>query len=116
MFIRFWPTVADLQDYVWLREQWRRFRHMLMAGLSAVLILCTSGLVVLRDEEDPQIWFYTRLALMITLVAATAVALWLWIRAGREIRDLSQLATEARLEAARQARETNQKKRGRRNS
>ncbi|MDA0337945.1 MAG: hypothetical protein O2782_22480 [bacterium] len=108
--------MSDLQDYVWLREQWRRFRHMLMGGLSAVLILCTSGLLLLRDEEDPAIWFYTRLALMIALVAATAVALWLWIRASREIRNLSQLATEARLEAARQARETNQKKKGRRSS
>jgi hypothetical protein len=40
----------DLQDYVWMRQQWRRFRHVLIGALSAVLVLCTSGLL-LRGEE-----------------------------------------------------------------
>ena len=51
---------------------------------------------------------------MIMFGASTMVALWLWVRASREIRDLGLLATEARLEAARQAREEKGKKKGRR--
>lgn len=83
--------MPDLQDYVWLRDQWRRFRHILIGTLTAVLILCASGLVLLQDETDPEAWFWARLALMFALVASTAVALWLWVKAGREIRDLPSL-------------------------
>jgi len=64
--------------------------------------------------RHPEQWFYARLALMIMFGASTMVALWLWVRASREIRDLGLLATEARLEAARQAREEKDKKKGRR--
>ncbi len=106
--------MPDLQDYIWLRDQWRRFRHILIGTLTAVLILCASGLILLHDEADPNAWMYARLALMLALAASTAVAVWLWIKAGREMRDLSLLVTEARLEAAREARETPDKKKGRR--
>ncbi|MBT6146492.1 MAG: hypothetical protein HOH74_13735 [Gemmatimonadetes bacterium] len=106
--------MRDLRDYIWLRDQWRRFRHVLIGALTSVLILCTSGLVLLRDDEDPTAWLFARLALMLMLVVSTMVALWLWYKAGREIRNLSQLATEARLEAARLARESPEQKKGRR--
>lgn len=106
--------MSELQDYVWLRDQWRRFRHVLVGTLTAVLVLCASGLFLLHDEADPQAWFWARMALSVTLTTSTAVALWLWFKAGREIRDLGQMATEARLEAARQARESKEQKKARR--
>ena len=106
--------MPDLQDYVWLRQQWRRFRHVLAGGFSAVLILCASGLLLLQDEENPQAWVYARLALLVMLMASTVVALWLWYQATREIRDLSLLVDDARLEAARTRREKDDKKGGRR--
>ena len=106
--------MPDLQDFVWLRQQWRRFRHVLAGGFSAVLILCASGLLLLEDEENPQAWVYARLALLVMLMASTVVALWLWYQATREIRDLSLLVDDARLEAARTRREKDDKKRGRR--
>lgn len=106
--------MPDLQDYVWLRQQWRRFRHVLAGGFSAVLILCASGLLLLEDEENPQAWVYARLALLVMLMASTVVALWLWYQATREIRDLSLLVDDARLEAARTRREKDDKKGGRR--
>lgn len=97
-----------------MRQQWRRFRHVLIGAPSAVLVLCTSGLLLLGEEGIPEQWFYARLALMVMFGASTMVALWLWVRASREILDLGLLATEARLEAARQAREEKDKKKGRR--
>ena len=105
--------MPDLQDYVWLRQQWRRFRHILAGALSAVLILCASGLLLLEDEQNPRAWVYARLALLVMLIASTGVALWLWYQASREIRDLSQRVGEARLEASR-ARQEKDKKKGRR--
>ncbi|MDP7450279.1 MAG: hypothetical protein QF689_16935 [Candidatus Latescibacteria bacterium] len=105
--------MPDLQDYIWMRQQWRRFRHILIGALSAVLVLCASGLL-LHDPEDPARWLYPRLALMLMLSTSTAVALWLWVKASREIRTLSELATEARLEAIREAREAKERKKGRR--
>ena len=48
------------------------------------------------------------------LMASTVVALWLWYQATREIRDLSLLVDDARLEAARTRREKDDKKGGRR--
>ena len=80
---------------------------------TAVLILCASGLLLLHDEEDPQAWIYVRLALMVLLLASTAVAMWLLYKARREIRDLAQLAADARLEAA-HTRQEKDKKKGRR--
>jgi len=108
--------LSEFKDYVWLRDQWRRFRHVLVGTLTAVLILCASGLLLLHDEEDPAAFFWARMALMFTLVAATGVALWLWFKASREIRNLSELAAEARIELARLARESKEKKRGRQRS
>mgnify|MGYP001447686057 CR=1 FL=1 len=106
--------MPELQDYVWLRQQWRRFRHILAGALSAVPILCASGLLLLlEDEENPRAWVYARLTLLVMLIASTGVALWLWYQASREIRDLSQRVGEARLEAAR-ARQEKDKKKGRR--
>lgn len=100
--------MPDLEDYVW-----RRFRHVLVGTHTAVLILCASGLLLLHDEEDPQAWIYVRLALMVLLLASTAVAMWLLYKARREIRDLGQLAADARLEAA-HTRQEKDKKKGRR--
>ena len=60
--------MPDLEDYVW-----RRFRHVLVGTHTAVLILCASGLLLLH--EDPQAWLYVRLALMVLLLASTAVAM-----------------------------------------
>ena len=75
--------MPDLQDYVWLRQQWRRFRHVLAGGFSAVLILCASGLLLLEDEENPQALVYARLALMVMPMASTVVALRPWYPATR---------------------------------
>ena len=101
-----------------MRQQWPRFRHVLVGTHTAVLILCASGLLLLH--EDPQAWIYVRLALMVLcpllaglLLASTAVAMWLLYKARREIRDLGQLATDARLEAA-HTRQEKDKKKGRR--
>lgn len=97
-----------------MRQQWRRFRHVLIGALAAVLVLCTSGLLLLRSSDDPTQWVYVRLSLLFMLCASTAVALWLWFKASREIRELSELAATARIEAARVAREAKGKKKGRR--
>ena len=67
--------MPNLKDYVWMRQQWPRFRHVLVGTHTAVLILCASGLLLLHDEEDPQAWIYVRLALMVLLLASTAVAI-----------------------------------------
>lgn len=67
--------MPNLKDYVWMRQQWPRFRHVLVGTHTAVLILCASGLLLLHDEEDPQAWIYVRLALMVLLLASTAVAM-----------------------------------------
>ena len=105
--------MPNLKDYVWMRQQWPRFRHVLVGTHTAVLILCASGLLLLHDEEDPRAWLYVRLALMVLLLASTAVAMWLLYKARREIRDLGQLAADARLEAA-HTRQVKDKKKGRR--
>ena len=97
--------MPDLKGYVW-----RRFRHVLIGTHTAVLILCASGLLLLH--EDPQAWIYVRLALMVLLLASTAVTMRLY-KARREIRDLGQLAADARLEAA-HTRQEKDKKKGRR--
>ena len=68
--------------------------------------------VRLRSDEDPEQWFYARLALLFLLGASSVAAVWLWALATREIRSLGELATEARLEAARQAREKKGRPRG----
>ena len=84
--------MPNLKDYVWMRQQWPRFRHVLVGTHTAVLILCASGLLLLH--EDPQAWIYVRLALMVLcpllaglLLASTAVAMWLLYKARREIRE-----------------------------
>ena len=94
-----------------MRQQWPRFRHVLVG--THTVILCASGLLLLHDEEDPQAWIYVRLALMVLLLASTAVAMWLLYKARREIRDLGQLTADARLEAA-HTRQEKDKKKGRR--
>lgn len=95
-----------------MRQQWQRFRHLLVGALGGVLALCTTGLLWLRSDEDPEQWFYARLALLFLLGASSVAAVWLWALATREIRSLGELATEARLEAARQAREKKGRRRG----
>lgn len=106
-------ALSDLQDLIWMRHQWRRFRRLLLGAFGVVWVLCSSGLLLLRSEEDPPPWFYTRLAMMFMLVAASLFTVWLWSRASREIRSLGQQATEARLEEARHAREPRKPKRRR---
>jgi hypothetical protein len=93
-----------------MRHQWRRFRRLLSGALGVVWLLCTSGILYLPTEEDPTQWYYARMALLAMLAASTLVTLWLWARATREIRHLSQRATEARLEAARREREERRKR------
>ncbi|MEE2832374.1 MAG: hypothetical protein VYD18_08430 [Candidatus Latescibacterota bacterium] len=102
--------MPDLEYYVWMRQQWRRFRHVLVGTHTAVLILCASGLLLLHDEEDPQTRIYVQLALIVLLVASTVVAMWLLYRARHEICDLGQLSAGARLEAAHTRQEKDKKK------
>jgi len=50
----------------------------------------------LHDDEDPEAFFWARMALMAALIAATSVAVWLWFKAGRDIRNLSKRANSRR--------------------
>lgn len=102
--------MSDLGDILWMRNQWQRFRRLLLGAIGLVWALCTSGILVL-NSEDPAQWFYTRWALLGLLTVATLVAVWLFAHATREIRSLGRLAVEARLEEARTPREP---KKGRR--
>ena len=56
-----------------MRQQWRRFRRLLIGAITAVWIMCTSGVLYLRSE-DPEVdpWFFSRMALLIMLVTAFA--------------------------------------------
>ncbi len=78
----------DLQDYIWMRQQWRSFRHILIGALVAILVLSLSGLLLLHDDQEPARWFIMRLALLLTIAVATPLGF--WVKAGREIRDLSR--------------------------
>ena len=100
--------MPDLPTYIWMRQQWRTFRRVLLGALTGVLIVCASGLFFLDgsvEEEGETDWFVARASLMLLLVTSSAVTAYLYIRATLEIRSLSRLASEARLEQSRTARE-----------
>ncbi|HCV24265.1 MAG TPA: hypothetical protein DGN59_12475 [Candidatus Latescibacteria bacterium] len=96
-----------------MRQQWRRFRRLL---ISAVWVMCTSGILILRPGHDPEAeqWMYARMALLIMLGASSLVTIWLFGRATREISPLGREAMEMRLEQARKAREEKRQQRPRR--
>jgi hypothetical protein len=99
-----------------MRQQWRRFRRLLIGAISAVWVMCTSGILILRPGDDPEAeqWMYARMALLIMLGASSLVTIWLFGRATREIGQLGREATEMRLEQARKAREEKRQQRPRR--
>ena len=96
-----------------MRQQWRRFRRLLIGAISAVWVMCTSGILILRPGDDPEAeqWMYARMALLIMLGASSLVTIWLFGRATREISQLGREATEMRLEQARKARKAREEKR-----
>ena len=98
-----------------MRQQWRRFRRLLIGAISAVWVMCTSGILILRPGDDPEAeqWMYARMALLM-LGASSLVTIWLFGRATREISQLGREATEMRLEQARKAREEKRQQRPRR--
>lgn len=98
-----------------MRQQWRRFRRLLIGAVTAVWIMCTSGVLYLRSD-DPEVdpWFFSRMALLIMLVTASLVTVWLFARASREISQLGHEATELRLAQIRKDREERRQQRPRR--
>ena len=105
--------MVDLRDVAWMRVQWRVFRRILLGATAVVWLLCSSGIVLLRDDEQFQ-WFYVRMALLAMLVASTLVSLWLFGAAWRELRHLKQVGTEIRLAQLRAEQEKRKPKRRRR--
>lgn len=107
--------VNQLRDIVWIRQQWRTFRRILIGGITAVWVMCTTGIVFLRSD-DPEVeqWFYARMALLFMLGAASLVTVWLFARATREISQLGREATEMRLTQIRKDREEKRQQRPRR--
>ena len=105
--------MVDLRDVAWMRVQWRIFRRILLGATGVVWLLCSSGIVLLRDDEQYQ-WFYVRMALLVMLAASTVVSLWLFVVAWRELRHLKHVGTEIQLEQLRAQHEKRQAKRRRR--
>ena len=66
-----------------MRQQWRRFRRLLIVAISAVWVMCTSGILILRPGDDPEAeqWMYARMALLIMLGASSLITIWLFGRA-----------------------------------
>jgi len=102
--------MVDLHDVAWMRRQWTVFRRILLGATCVVWLLCSSGIILLRDDEQYQ-WFYVRMALLVMLLASTAVSLWLFGAAWREIRHLKRVGTEIRLEQLRAEQEKRKPKR-----
>jgi len=88
--------MVDLRDVAWMRVQWKVFRRILLAATGVVWLLCSSGIILLKDDEQFQ-WFYARMALLLMLVVSTGVSLWLFVVAWRELRHLRRVARELRL-------------------
>jgi hypothetical protein len=105
----------ELRDIIWMRQQWRSFRRLLIGAISAVWVMCTSGLLILRaaDPEAEQ-WFYARLALLTMLGASTLVTVWLFAKANLEISQLGRDATDLRFAQIRKDREEKGQQRPRR--
>lgn len=107
--------VKELRDIIWMRQQWRSFRRLLIGAISAVWVMCTSGLLILRvDDAEAEQWFYARMSLLIMLGASSLVTVWLFARATREISQLGRDATDMRLAQIRKGREEKRQQRPRR--
>lgn len=102
----------NLRDIAWMRVQWKRFRRVLGGATGVVWLLCCTGIILMGGEEEIQ-WFWARMALLFMLASSTAVSLWLFFTAWREMRRLKDLAAEIRIEDM-QAERDKKKKRARR--
>lgn len=105
--------MVDLRDVAWMRVQWKVFRRILFGATGFVWLLCSSGIILLKDDEQFQ-WFYARMSLLLMLVVSTGVSLWLFAVAWRELRHLKKMATELQLEQLRAAQEKQEASRRRR--
>ena len=76
-------------------RQWKRFRRLLSGATGIVWLLCCSGIVFIGGDDVTE-WFVTRMAFVVMLVASTAVSIWLFIVACRELGRLEGEAKEMR--------------------
>lgn len=104
--------MIELRDITWMIVQWKRFRRVLGGATGVVWLMCCSGIILLGGDEELQ-WFHARMALLLMLVVSTAVSLWLFVAAWREMRRLDALAAEVRIEEVAEQREQ-KKPKGRR--
>ncbi len=97
--------MLELRDVAWMRLQWKRFKRLLGGATGMVWLLCSSGVLILPEEEDGVTWFWARISLLVCLFLSTIVSLWLYIAARREIKRLERVSSDMRIEEAKEQRE-----------
>lgn len=102
----------DLRDLAWMRAQWKRFRRVLSGATGVVWLMCCTGIILMGGEEETQ-WFWARMALLFMLASSTAVSVWLFFTAWREMRRLHDLAASIRIEQMEAERQEKKRKRRR---
>jgi bacteriorhodopsin len=83
--------VNDLRQITWMSSQWKRFRRLIWGATSAVWLLCSSGILLLGEED-----FLVRMALLAMFALSTFAAIYLLLVARRESKKLERLAIETR--------------------
>ena len=81
----------DLRQITWMSSQWKRFRRLIWGATSAVWLLCSSGILLLGEED-----FLVRMALLAMFALSTFAAIYLLLVARRESKKLERLAIETR--------------------
>ena len=84
-------TVTDLRQINWMSGQWKRFRRLVWGATGAVWLLCSSGILLLGEED-----FLVRMALLAMFLLSTPAAAYLIIVSRRESKTLDRLAIEMR--------------------
>jgi len=103
----------ELRDIAWMRVQWKRFQRVLGGATGVVWLMCCSGIILMGNQEEVQ-WFWARMSLLFMLASSTAVSLWLFYTAWREMRRLKALAADLRVAQLQAEREKKKRHRGRR--
>ena len=75
-----------------MRQQWRRYRRLIGIGTIGLWIVCSSGILLLDDED-----FIVRMALLAMFVPCTPLSLYLYLVTRKETRNLDQEAARLRL-------------------
>ena len=83
--------VNDLRQITWMSSQWKRFRRLIWGATGAVWLLCSSGILLLGEED-----FLVRMALLAMFALSTFAAIYLLLVARRESKKLERLAIETR--------------------